>query len=305
MDNFITVMSNFKGEFAALAAALFWSISSVLFKNLGKSIRPVELNLLKGILATVLLIGTSLIIGETLSVLAPVVILLLAVSGALGIGFGDTMYFKALNTLGPRLTLLIGILAPPLTAIFATIFLKENLTLVSWVGILITIVGVAWVITEKPSNGINAPGKLWLGILFGFLAAFSQASGAVISRWALTQTEVSALQSAIIRLIAGTLFLFLWMIFRKQKIGQWIKPDSSRKLLGTILTVVFIGTYLAIWLQQISFQFTNVGIAQTLLATSPLFILPIAALQGEKVSLRAVIGVLISTAGVALLFLVG
>ena len=62
-------------------------------------------------------------------------------------------------------------------------------------------------------------------------------------------------------------------------------------------------TYLGIWLQQISLKFAPTGIAQTFLATSPLFILPIVALQGEKISLRAILGVVISLSGIALMFI--
>ena len=303
MDNFITGIGNFKGEFFALGAALLWAISSVLFRSLGKTIRPLELNLLKGIFALILLSLTSLVMHEPVASLAPLAILMLVISGALGIGFGDTMYFEALNTLGARRTLLLGILAPPLAAIFALIFLNEKLALLSWFGILITIAGVTWVITEK-SAAYTEPSKVrWVGVAYGFLFAFAQAAGAVISRWALTQTSISALQSAILRLAAGIVFLLIWVAVGRQKIGQWIKAESSWKMGGIIGIVVIIGAYLAIWFQQLSIQFTNVGVAQTLLSTSPLFILPIAALQKEKVSWRAILGVLIAFAGVSLLFL--
>ena len=42
---------------------------------------------------------------------------------------------------------------------------------------------------------------------------------------------------------------------------------------------------------------------QALFATSPLFVLPIAARLGEQISFRAVMGVLVALAGVALLCL--
>ena len=44
--------------------------------------------------------------------------------------------------------------------------------------------------------------------------------------------------------------------------------------------------------------------AQTLLATAPIFILPISALQKEKISLREILGMVISVVGIAVLFLV-
>jgi drug/metabolite transporter (DMT)-like permease len=55
-------------------------------------------------------------------------------------------------------------------------------------------------------------------------------------------------------------------------------------------------------LQQISLKFTEAGIAKSLGATSPLFVLPLAIWMGEVVSLRAILGVLVALAGVGLLF---
>jgi drug/metabolite transporter (DMT)-like permease len=305
MTDLIKSISDFQGELFALGAAFLWALSSILFKTLGKTIRPLELNLIKGISGFILFAITSLVIGEVFTTIPPAAVLALAVSGAVGIGFGDTMFFEAINRLGARRALLITILAPPMTVIFAWIFLSESLSLAAWIGILITILGVAWVITEKNKNEQVENKFTWLGVFFGFLAALTQAGGAVLSRWALTESSVSALQSALIRLLAGTAVLLLWILIRREKVGLWLKPVPKKQIWGVLAAVILFGTYIAIWLQQLAFKFTNVGIAQTLLATSPLFILPVSALQKEKLSLRSILGVLISIAGVALIFLAG
>jgi len=86
----------------------------------------------------------------------------------------------------------------------------------------------------------------------------------------------------------------------RQKLGfQW-KDLPSRQVLGASFFAAFFGTYLAIWLQQTALKFTAAGIAQTLAATSPLFVLPIAVWLGELVTVRAVLGVLVAIAGIAL-----
>ncbi len=306
MSSFFATLGNFLGEISALAAALLWAVSSVLFRTLGKTIRPLELNLIKGVAGFTLLGLTSLLIGEKIAVIGFLPILILAISGAVGIGFGDTMFFESINRLGAQRALLLTILAPPLTVVFAWIFLGESLNLLSWIGIIITILGVIWVITEKKDNlSTNAKRFTWLGVFFGFLAALSQAVGAILSRWALTESTVSALQSALIRLLAGTLVLLIWILVRREKIGVWLSPRPNARLWIILSMVVLFGTYIAIWLQQIAFEFSKVGIAQTLLATSPLFILPLAALQKEKISLRSIIGVLLSLGGIVVLFIPG
>ena len=305
MPEFFQKIVGFQGEVFALGAAFLWAMSSVLLKTLGKTIRPLELNLIKGATGFVLFAITTLIIGEKFTAIRPLAIVALAFSGAVGIGFGDTMFYESINRLGASRTLLITTLAPPLTVIFAWIFLRESLTLVSGLGILVTTVGVIWVVTEK--NQVNGDGTAkvnWLGIFFAFLAAITQAIGAVLSRWALTESTVSPLQSALIRLLAGTLVLIIWIVLKREKVGGWLRLRPGIKFWGILAIVQLFGTYIAIWFQQLAFKFSPVGIAQTLLATSPIFVLPFAALQKEKISLRSILGVMISIAGVCLLFLV-
>jgi drug/metabolite transporter (DMT)-like permease len=301
----MSVVSNFSGEIAALLAAFLWAFSSVLFKDLGKSIKPVELNLLKGVGAIFLLALTSLLLKEAITSLSFLTIIMLIISGVIGIGFGDTMYFEAINSIGPRRTLLITILAPLITAVLAYVFLDEQIAGYAWLGVMVTALGIAWVVTRKRGEDGEAQAATRKGILFAFLAALSQATGAVISRWALTQTSISALQSAVIRLFAGIIFLLIWVGIRHLKLGEWMKSGSSfAASWGRVILVVVLGAYLPLWLQQVAFKNTQVGIAQTLLATSPLFILPITALRKEKITLREILGVIISVTGIAILFLV-
>lgn len=304
MVNFIRNFTNFQGELFALGAAFLWAVSAVLYKTLGKSIRPLELNLIKAVVGFILLASTSLLIAESFNSLSPMATLALAVSGAVGIGFGDTMFYEAINRLGAQRTLLVCTLAPPLTVILAWIFLRESLTFYSWIGILITTLGVAWVVTEKNKSDPEQKIRFsWLGVFFAFLAALTQAIGSVLSRWALTESSISPLQSAYLRLLAGAAVLLLWILLRREKIGGWLKPVPKLHIWSILAIVLIFGTYVAIWFQQLAFKFIGVGVAQTLLATSPLFVLPISAIQKEKLSLRSILGVLVSIGGVCLLFL--
>ncbi len=300
--NLNMIFPHLNGALAALASAVVWAIASILFKQVGKTIRPTEMNLLKGLLAMLMLAATIIVLRESVSSLAPWVVELLLLSGAIGIGIGDTAYFTALNELGARRALLLMMLAPPLTGLSALIFLGEELSAVAWIGVAITVAGVAWVITERTSGSQFKQQIPVKGIALGFLAALCQASGAVMSRAALTQSSISSLQSSFLRLGAGALVLILWIIFRREPVGQWLSAVVKEKLWGKILTAVFIGTYICIWLQQLAFRYAPAGVAQTLIATSPVFILPIAAISGEKVSPRAVLGVVVAMLGISLLF---
>jgi drug/metabolite transporter (DMT)-like permease len=109
------------------------------------------------------------------------------------------------------------------------------------------------------------------------------------------------LWAALIRLAAGVIILLVWIIIVKPA-GERFTIHRKRDMWRMVFAATFIGTYVAIWLQQAAFKFTVTGIAQTLISTSPLFVLPFAVRMGEKVTLRAVAGVAVALLGIALLF---
>ncbi|MEL7523442.1 MAG: DMT family transporter, partial [Cyanobacteria bacterium J06553_1] len=257
-------------------------------------------NLYKGIIAIAFLMITLFIQGAAFTNLSTSIIVLLTLSGVIGIGLGDTAYFSALNSLGARRTLLLETSSPPMGALLALIFIGEQLTSSAWCGILLTILGIAWVISER--NPIDNTGVSRSGLIWGLLAAIAQATGAVISRFALIQSDISPLESTLIRLVGGTIIVVGLLLLPAAKTHA-VKWRLSWRSLGIIAIAAFGSTYLGIWLQQTSLKFAPTGIAQTFLATSPLFILPIVAFQGEKISLRAIFGVVISLAGIALMFI--
>jgi drug/metabolite transporter (DMT)-like permease len=292
-------LTNFPGEVAALESALCWALGTVIFGKLGQLFPPLFLNFLKGAIAILMLLFTILISDKLLISISPVSLGLLLLSGAIGVGIGDTVYFSALNRLGARRTLLLGMLAPPIAAILALIFLQEQLKMSAWSGIMLTILGVGWVITERVS-GKNERLE-WRGVMFGILAALAQAIGVILSRAALVNTEITPLWSTLLRVAVGEVLLFFWLIPQAPNVGLLLKPLQSKKVLWTVIFGTFFD-YLLIYLQQMSLKFTAAGIAQALMATSPLFVLPFAVWMGDQVTIRAVLGVIVAMAGVTLLF---
>jgi drug/metabolite transporter (DMT)-like permease len=299
----VPLETKFAGETAALAAAILWCVSSVLYGRVGAQIPPLHLNLIKGIVAIAFLLVTIAVTGDFFPVLPPIPFCLLLLSGFVGIGLGDTAFLAAINSMGARRVLLMETLAPPITAVLALIFLQERLNISAWCGVFLTILGIAWVISERTAelDGVLPP--KWRGIGFALLAAVANASGAVLSRAALAGTNINPLWAALIRLGAAVFLLLPWIIWQQQSrtspiFAYW----QSRKVIMATCFAAFCGTYLGIWLQQVAIKFTAVGIASTLLQTSPVFILPLSMWMGEKVSLRAIAGVLVAIAGIALLF---
>lgn len=298
----ILFQSSLAGGVAALSAAFLWALASIWFSRLSQHLPVLQINFLKGILALGILIVVLYLSGGSLSDLPFQPLITLVVSGIVGITFGDTAYLKALQSLGPRRTLLLANLAPPMVGLIAWAFLDERLVLRAWFGIFMTLSGITWVIIERTQEDDHATG-LRKGLFYGFLAALCQSIAIVLSRAVLTRSSIDALQSTILRLAPAVLLLALWSLGRRQPIISFHNFLQQPSLAIWMLTATLLGTVLAMWLQQVAIDLTAVGIVQTLLSTSPLFILPIVALQGERISARAIGGALIAIVGIALLYL--
>lgn len=304
------------GEVAALSAALCWAMSTVMYRPIGKSLSPLVMNLCKGVIAVCLLcvtVGVGYVLtGRSPGEMQMGVVVLLAISGVVGIGIGDTAFFEALWHLGSRRALLLGTLAPPLAAVIGLVFLGESMNLWACVGIGLTVAGVAWVITERSEAGRGGrghapPGRLWWGVGCGVFFAMTQAVGAVVSRQAMIDTQADAKLTALVRLLAGTAAVLLMMpVVRRRgravRGGAVKRTPMTRRGWALFFVAVTLGTFLGIWLQQVALDHTKAGVAQTLQSTSPLFVLPIAAVLGERVSLRAVAGAAVAVGGIVLLF---
>ena len=300
---------------AALSAALCWAIATRLFSGLVKVLNPATLNSAKGAIAITLLLltlgGRSLLMHQPWLGLTPSEMGVLALSGVLGIGVGDTAYFGAVNQLGPRQALLLEAGAPIVTASLAWIFLKEELTGWAVVGMAIAISGIVWTLAEQtpaPARPLNPQSKL-RGIGWGIVAALAQAGGSVIARGTLVAGDVDPLDSALVRLVAGSAIALAIATFthRLQQNPQPLSllPPNIKELswafFGRLLLATTLGTYLGIWLQQTALKYALAGIAQTCLATSPLFILPILWITGERFSRRAIAGALVTVLGIIVL----
>jgi drug/metabolite transporter (DMT)-like permease len=300
MANFF---SEYPGEVSALAAALFWALATVLYARMGAHISALRLNLLKNVLAGAMLLITIWAGGDTLADMETKALVLFILSGAVGIGLGDTAYFAALRYIGARRALLLLVLSPPLTALMALFFLGETLAPLAWPGIAVTVAGVAWVITERVA-GHPEPSALRLrGLACALVAVLGQSIGSVLARLVFVETAFSPLSGALLRLTGGLVVVLIGLPFDRPAPHGRFHNRRDARFWAVLPVAVFVGTYLGIWLQQVSLKYSAAGIAQTLFATSPLFVLPLAALMGERISWRAVCGALVAVGGIALLFM--
>ena len=295
------------GELAALGAAACWATSAIAFATAGERIGSLSVNLVRLCLGLAFLTATQwLLRGQALPTDATAHAWgWLALSGLVGFTFGDLCLFRALVVIGPRLSSLLMSLAPPFTAVTGWIFLGEQLSLRDIMGMTLTVGGVAWAITAREPSGpkvlpSRTPRERAIGVLLGVGGALGQAVGLVLTKHGMGSYDPFAATQ--IRLVAG-LAGFVLLFFA---LGWWPRVRAAvrdRRSMGHTAVGAFFGSFLGVGLSLVAVQNTLTGVAATIMATTPILIIPLAWwLRREGVGVGGLGGALLAVAGVALLF---
>ena len=298
-------MSQYTGELAALGAAMLWAVGSILFGYL--PMPAAAINLFRNCLSSILLLGAlvvlALVNGDSLLHADAAAWGWLAVSGVVGIGIGDNCYFRSLQILGARRGPILMTLSPPMAALFGWWLLSETLPVGIWIGMVVTLAGIVWVILERGHEKEAAghyPGSLRAGVVNGFLGALCQALGAVFSK--LGMTNLDSLEATFIRALAAVAFGAVTAIAGR-KLAGWIHALRPAPVFTRFAVATVCGTTLGIWLSLVSVKHTKIGVAQTLLSLTTVFVVPLVWIfLRQRVSPRAIVGALLAVAGVAILF---
>ncbi len=293
----------FQGEIAALSAAVVWALATWIYSQFSHHFSAMQLNIVKGVAASGMMLVVMPWIEMPTMAISATHLAILAVSGIIGIAVGDSAYFASLKRIGANKTLLLESLAPPLSGVLALVALGSVLPLQSWLGVLLTTLAVTFVIFQPDASGEQTN---WSGVGFGLLASVCQASGVVISHYALVAGDLPPLLGALIRLSVGVLAVaMVIVVFEKTPFSSMKKHlgQLTKSAFLWLLGAIFVGTFLALWLQQIALKHANPAVAQTLIATSPLFMLFIYMVKGEKVTAKSIIGTLAAVGGISLFFL--
>ncbi len=297
------------GELAALSASCCWAVGSHLFGRIGRSgeVPPGAMNLGKCVAALCFFFATALVVralgGHLVPAVSPRATGWLIASGFIGLALGDGAYFQAIVTIGVRRALLLLSTAPVFAAIGGAIFLGEQLRAGEWGGILAVMIGVGLVVYERDAVTIDrAPQPLTLaGVLFGAAAGLGQAAGSLMSRVAMNE-HISALDAALVRLPAGVMGILILAALSRRLVG-YTRALRLPGVMGAVAGSAAIGTYLGIWLSQFAIGHAGkTATASTLLATSPIFALPLGKwLNADRITPRAIAGTLVACAGLVLL----
>jgi len=299
------------GEIAGLATSFCWALTAIQFTVAGHRVGSRSVNRVRLALAAVFLSVTHLLVQGSLW---PVQAGLhrwmwLGLSGIIGLVLGDGALFHAFLLIGPRGAMVLMTLVPVISAVAAWLLLGERLAPAEVLAILITVGGVAWVVSERrraqesaaPTQSDHTR-KEGLGVLLALCGALGQATGMVVAKRGLVG-GFPALSATVMRMMTAAALIWLVAVLRGQA-GVSLGALRDRRATLSIAAGAFAGPFVGVWLSLFAVREAPVGIASALMALSPIMLIPFDHwVLGEAISWRSVAGTLVALGGAAMILL--
>jgi drug/metabolite transporter (DMT)-like permease len=295
------------GEAAAFATALGWAVSAYVHGVVGRMAGPVGVTMLRQPFQLAALGIVCLLLGEE-TFLSLKGLGLLTVSGITGFICCDLLLYGAMGIIGPQAAIQLASLSSGVTALLGMFFLGERLPLQAVAGIIITLVGVAIVLTERtgstllPGQEVPTGRRLVLGTAAGLGAAVFLSVSFIFLKQAMIDGP-TPLWAAFVRLLVATLLLWGGGLFRGFS-GSAVRsfrqnPGMFRLLLGA--TAFSAG---GIWASSLALHHAPAGVAATIIGLQPVILAFVGTIGNRRrPSARAVAGSLVAFMGTALVCL--
>jgi len=286
------------GDSYALGAALSWAFAVVLFKQSGERLPPLALNLFKNAVACVCL-GATLLLWpgayEALRAFTAHDILVLSISGVLGIAVADSLFFAGLNRVGVGIMSVVDCTYTPFVFLFAWLLLGEVLGWQHAAGAALIIVAILICARLKPPAD-RTHRDLLIGIACGVGAMAATGLGITLAKPVLH--ERSLLWATTFRVLAGGLFLFAFFAprLRDPELMRLLRPSPIwyKALPGS-----FLGTYVSMLFWIGGFKYSPAARAAILNQSTIIFAILLAALfLKEPLTSRKLLAVGLAVAGV-------
>ena len=324
------------GETIALGVAVSWTATALFAEVASKRMGSLPLNTLRMTMSLLLLVATLwLLLGVPYPRFADGdTWLWLALSGVVGYVIGDYCLMQGYIYIGSRFGQLFMTLSAPTAALTGYLLLGERMTWLAILGMAVTLGGIAMSILSKNENASHlSPLTFHLpkrGVFFAAVAGICQGFGLVLSKMGLEKYDHALSMAGVdpsmapdgallpvplmfsvpfsatmIRASIGLIgFFVLLVVFNKDWKQKLSHAAHDRKAMWCLLGATVFGPFVGVSASLLATQYTSTGIAQTLFALTPVLIIaPAAWLFHQKVTLREILGAVISVAGVCLFFI--
>ncbi|MCA8938617.1 MAG: DMT family transporter, partial [Planctomycetes bacterium] len=225
--------------------------------------------------------------------------------------------------LGPRRASLIQTLAPVFAALLQIPLLNEDISMVGVLGMVVTLGGVAWVISERAIEG-EIRGSLRKGVVFAVIGAFCQGAGLILAKAGLGKADassalpqlagieaidgaatagesISPIYGTLVRMLSAFVVLMAITAIMPKR-GDIRRAFKDRKAISLTALGSFTGPFIGVSLSLYAVANTNTAVASTIMSTFPVLVIPMVFFfYGERTSPRAIVGALVAIGGVTIL----
>ncbi len=305
-------MNEHLGEIAALLTSVSWTVTALAFEYAARRIGSLALNILRLVAALAMFACIGLFLhGQVLPFgVSREAWLWLSLSGLVGFVFGDIFLFQAYIDIGARMTQVVFVSSPLITAILGFFVLGERIAPVGAAGMVLVVAAIAWVVvgSRRDESAVEGPvldaarrARRGRGVLFAFLGALGQSGGLILSKIGAPSSDPFAATQ--IRVIAG-LAGFIVMAALARRLKEPVAACRNVPALKALGVGAFFGPFVGVTLGLYAVQRTSSGIAATLMGLTPILILvPSVLIRKERIRPREAIGAAVAVLGSAMIFL--
>ena len=295
-------------ETAALGAASLWGIGGLIAAGPTKQLGGPRFTRLRMYWVAVILVAIATTVNGWESLRVGDVVLL-GLSGIVGLALGDAAIFTSFARLGPRRTgILFAMNAPMAAALSAAIF-GERFSPASLSGSALVIVGVILAIAFGTRAGQNhhweeIRGPLAVGVGFGLLGALGQAVGVLLADPVFEAGRVDVWAGAAVRAVVGMGALLVLRGWFERRAPVPHPGRLGWKLWAILIVSGLIAMVFGKTLLLVALQTGDPGIVSVLVSTSPVIQLPLIwAFTRERPAGGAWMGAVLASVGTGLIVL--
>jgi len=281
------------GDLYALLTAVCWSIAVILFDLSSNKFNPLQINIVKNSLGVIGFIITIFILDIPYPNFSNKSLIILVISGIIGVGVADLLFLDSLNKIGSSFSAIVATVYAPSVFIIAYIFFGEIITLNVYIGAILILGGI--IVSTYNSHRLISSYHLVTGVFYGALAQILTALSVLSVKPIMVDNPI--LYVALIRFGMG-LFIGLVFLILKSGLSEVIATfrigiSNSFMLLGA-----FFGTYLSVILWLAGYKYTLSGKAAIYnqLSTVLISIMAVVFLK-EKLTNKKKIGIVLSFCG--------
>lgn len=294
------------GEFAALGAAVSWTVSALLYRKALSETKPVSANIVRLTLTSAVLLA-FLVAAGLIGVLANLpmsVVVLASVSGVIGLGLGDTLYMVSLKMIGVARAVPVTCTYPLFNLLWVALFAGEPVTWSVALGAVVIVSGV-WLLSLEQKGEASVQRKV-LGKGLAVALATALLWSVSIAMMGLAVKETPNLDDAFainaVRVFTIAISFAVAAPLADRSLG-FLK--MKKRTVVTLIVGGIVALGLGWFLLNYSFIDTPQSRAVPISSATPLFsTLAGVLLLHEKVNVKIALGSMMIVAGIFMIFII-